>query len=189
MAYPVVNDRLPFSFSTASASGPTAPNAFFGSGSAPSGFATKPTSTVGAQARPPSSSSFGASFVSTDAFGAPSGTPVGGSIWSRTASQTPGTPLATPAFTPVAPIGDNGENLTDEKTKTLQAIIGLLVQAGLSGASLNPTELLGKLTPPDEFEKELKVMAEVRGYFQVAYKVGLIATFRLSFHSKGAFSV
>ncbi|KAI0698694.1 P-loop containing nucleoside triphosphate hydrolase protein [Earliella scabrosa] len=31
-------------------------------------------------------------------------------------------------------------------------------------------EDLGKLNPPDEFQEELEVMAEVRAYFQVAYK-------------------
>lgn len=32
-------------------------------------------------------------------------------------------------------------------------------------------EDLQKLNPVDEYEGELKVMAEVRGYFQVAFKV------------------
>ena len=32
-------------------------------------------------------------------------------------------------------------------------------------------EDLHKLNPPDEFEEELEMMAEVRAYFQVAYKV------------------
>lgn len=32
-------------------------------------------------------------------------------------------------------------------------------------------EDLAKLNPPDEYETELRVMAEVRGYFQVSYKV------------------
>lgn len=30
---------------------------------------------------------------------------------------------------------------------------------------------LGKLNPPDVFESELELMAEVRAYFQIAYKV------------------
>ncbi|KAE9397406.1 hypothetical protein BT96DRAFT_1020873 [Gymnopus androsaceus JB14] len=67
--------------------------------------------------------------------------------------------------------GAKGVSSIDEDTqKALQEAIGLLVQAGLPVSSLNPTELLGKLMPPDEYEKELKVMAEVRGYFQVTYK-------------------
>ena len=32
-------------------------------------------------------------------------------------------------------------------------------------------EDFGKLNPPDIYEEELEVMAEVRAYFQVAYKV------------------
>ncbi|KIY73278.1 hypothetical protein CYLTODRAFT_257737, partial [Cylindrobasidium torrendii FP15055 ss-10] len=31
-------------------------------------------------------------------------------------------------------------------------------------------EDLGKLNPPDEYEMEMRVMAEVRSYFQIAYK-------------------
>lgn len=44
--------------------------------------------------------------------------------------------------------------------------------AMLTGLGYSVTEEdLGKLNPTDEYEIELKVMAEVRGYFQVAYKV------------------
>ncbi|KAG6822615.1 hypothetical protein H0H93_005202, partial [Arthromyces matolae] len=28
----------------------------------------------------------------------------------------------------------------------------------------------GKMVPPDEYETEIQVMAEVRGYFQITYK-------------------
>ncbi|KAH9909434.1 Dynamin central region-domain-containing protein [Fomitopsis serialis] len=35
---------------------------------------------------------------------------------------------------------------------------------------------LGKLNPPDEYEEELSVMAEVRAYFQVSYKVLALGT-------------
>jgi hypothetical protein len=43
-----------------------------------------------------------------------------------------------------------------------------LASIGYPGLS---AEDLGKLNPPDEYETELRVMAEVRGYFQVSYKV------------------
>ena len=46
--------------------------------------------------------------------------------------------------------------------------MALLADAGYTG--LNPEDL-GKLNPPDKYETELHVMAEVRGYFQVSYKV------------------
>lgn len=36
---------------------------------------------------------------------------------------------------------------------------------------------LGKLNPPDEYQEELEVMAEVRAYFQVSYKVRLARAF------------
>jgi hypothetical protein len=45
-----------------------------------------------------------------------------------------------------------------------------LAELGYTGLS---KEDLGKLNPSDEYETELKVMAEVRGYFQVAYKVSI----------------
>ena len=47
--------------------------------------------------------------------------------------------------------------------------------AALAKLGLNVTEEdLGKLNPPDEYEDELALMAEVRAYFDVAYKVSLI---------------
>lgn len=44
--------------------------------------------------------------------------------------------------------------------------------AALAKLGLNVTEAdLGKLNPPDEYEDELALMAEVRAYFDVSYKV------------------
>ena len=44
--------------------------------------------------------------------------------------------------------------------------------AALAKLGLNVTEEdLGKLNPPDEYEEELELMAEVRAYFDVSYKV------------------
>ena len=48
------------------------------------------------------------------------------------------------------------------------ALLAMLAERGFSGLTIAD---LGKLNPPDEFDTELRVMAEVRGYFQVAYKV------------------
>ncbi|KAJ3784740.1 P-loop containing nucleoside triphosphate hydrolase protein [Lentinula aff. detonsa] len=61
-------------------------------------------------------------------------------------------------------------NCDTTNEQALQEAISLLVKAGLPVSSLSPMDLLGKLVPPDEFETELRVMADVRGYFQVAYK-------------------
>ena len=45
----------------------------------------------------------------------------------------------------------------------------MLAELGYNGLT---RETLCKLAaPPDAFEKEIKVMAEVRGYFQIAYRV------------------
>ena len=39
------------------------------------------------------------------------------------------------------------------------------------GYDVNNEAELDRLRPPDEYEQELIVVAEVRAYFQVAYKV------------------
>lgn len=46
--------------------------------------------------------------------------------------------------------------------------LSALAKLGYVGLTVDD---LGKLNPPDEYEEELHVMAEVRAYFQVAYKV------------------
>jgi hypothetical protein len=47
-------------------------------------------------------------------------------------------------------------------------VLAALAEIGYVGLSKDD---LGKLNPPDEYETELEVMAEIRGYFQVSYKV------------------
>ncbi|KIM82118.1 hypothetical protein PILCRDRAFT_485567 [Piloderma croceum F 1598] len=49
----------------------------------------------------------------------------------------------------------------------INSVLALLAEVGYTGLN---AEDLGKLNPPDEYETELHVMAEVRGYFQVSYK-------------------
>jgi len=58
-------------------------------------------------------------------------------------------------------------------------ILAMLAERGFTGLTIAD---LGKLNPPDEFETELRIMAEVRGYFQVAYKVriGFASTLYIS---------
>ena len=56
------------------------------------------------------------------------------------------------------------------KQELIRDTLANLAKLGYAGL----TEVdLGKLNPPDIYEEELEVMAEVRAYFQVAYKVGL----------------
>lgn len=50
------------------------------------------------------------------------------------------------------------------------ALLAMLAARGFVGLTL---EDLGRLNPPDEYEMELQMMAEVRGYFQISYKVNL----------------
>lgn len=61
----------------------------------------------------------------------------------------------------IQPTKDEGhDNLEQQALSALAAI----------GYHVSPADL-GKLVPPDVYEKEMDVMAEVRAYFQVAYKV------------------
>ena len=80
-------------------------------------------------------------------------------------------PKQTPSF--AAPAQPFPETATVSGTKSRrdeQAIREAL--AALARLGLNVTENdLGKLNPPDEYEDELALMAEVRAYFDVAYKV------------------
>ena len=58
--------------------------------------------------------------------------------------------------------------LADEtKQQLMRDTLANLQKLGYSATEVD----LGKLNPPDLYEDELQVMAEVRAYFQVAYKV------------------
>lgn len=69
---------------------------------------------------------------------------------------------ATPAPTAQSP--GSVENL-----KKLEELVAFINSSGL-GFEVT-AEDMSKLYPADEYETELKVMAEVRGYFKVSYKV------------------
>lgn len=60
------------------------------------------------------------------------------------------------------------EDLQSTKSEKINTVLAGLASIGYTGLT---EEDLGKLNPPDEYETELQVMAEVRGYFQVSYKV------------------
>ncbi|KAH7912598.1 P-loop containing nucleoside triphosphate hydrolase protein [Hygrophoropsis aurantiaca] len=53
------------------------------------------------------------------------------------------------------------------KADTVNGVLAGLVSLGYTGITEDD---LAKLRPSDEYETELRVMAEVRGYFQVSYK-------------------
>lgn len=55
-----------------------------------------------------------------------------------------------------------------DTAQKVNAALAALAELGYTGLR---AEDLGKLNPLDEYQTELEVMAEVRGYFQVAYKV------------------
>jgi len=56
---------------------------------------------------------------------------------------------------------------SDADSQKISGVLAALAEIGYVGLSKDD---LGKLNPPDEYETELKVMAEIRGYFQVSYK-------------------
>lgn len=60
------------------------------------------------------------------------------------------------------------EDTVGEKETKINNALASLAELGYRGLS---TTDLGKLNPTDEYETELQVMSEVRGYFQIAYKV------------------
>ena len=57
------------------------------------------------------------------------------------------------------------------RNEKINEILASLASIGYTGLTEDD---LGKLNPVDEYETELHVMAEVRGYFQVSYKVSYI---------------
>lgn len=82
---------------------------------------------------------------------------------------TPAPPPAPASPAPAPSAAPNGALLSDEERRREEAaVLASLARLGYHG--LTPA-VFGKLVPPDEYEKELEVMAEVRAYFKVAYKV------------------
>lgn len=96
-------------------------------------------------------------------------TPQPFSFGNGSSSTTP-TPSSSTTPTPVASAGQSQSPapLSGEKEEKMRQAIALLTSAGYEGLKV---EDLGKLHPPDIYEREMDVMAEVRGYFQVSYKV------------------
>lgn len=72
----------------------------------------------------------------------------------------------------------------DRQDKVAKAL-ALLTELGYTGVVEDD---LGKLRPSDEYEAEMEVMAEVRAYFQVAYKVRLLRRMSGSLCSRGDLS-
>jgi hypothetical protein len=72
------------------------------------------------------------------------------------------------AMVSLSPTASTLQSSDSRDPEKINSILALLADAGYTG--LNPEDL-GKLNPPDKYETELHVMAEVRGYFQVSYKV------------------
>ncbi len=95
--------------------------------------------------------------------------------------------LATPAPTPASP-SRAGPVVTfaptlqvatlspEEQAKKAELTAEALAALAALGYTGLTEEDLGKLNKADEYEEELQLMAEVRAYFQVAYKVGLRAS-------------
>lgn len=77
-------------------------------------------------------------------------------------------PLSSP------PNGATPENAVN--SEKINSVLAALAEIGYTGLQEDD---LSKLKPADEYETELEVMAEIRGYFQVSYKVRSFLILRL----------
>lgn len=83
-------------------------------------------------------------------------------------SQARPFPTSAPSIPPQPPTNTPQPLVPTPDVEKVKEALALL--AGLGYYHVQPEDL-AKLNPTDEYEMELKVMAEIRGYFQVAYKV------------------
>ena len=67
--------------------------------------------------------------------------------------------------------------INDDRAKDIENVLEGLRKLGYNGLSAAD---LSRLNPPDKYEEELSLMAEVRAYFKVSYKVNILSiiTFR-----------
>lgn len=157
----VVKERQFTSESTAKASvNPTAPISSFGIlGSKPS---TNFFATSNVSANTPGN-------ASTGTFGG-SGTPSSSGFFGSASS----TARTTQSFSKVQGSGFNKPaNSTLDRATEKQVLDGL-AQMGIKDVSLE--DIAAKLSPPDKYENEMELMAEVRAYFQISYKVRRAST-------------
>ncbi|RDB17526.1 Interferon-induced GTP-binding protein Mx2 [Hypsizygus marmoreus] len=70
-------------------------------------------------------------------------------------------------FAGMSPALARGPQTVATEDAKLRSALASLAELGYTGLT---EEDLGRLNPPDEYETELQVMAEIRGYFQIAYK-------------------
>ena len=83
----------------------------------------------------------------------------------------PSKPASPPIRPPSASSTGQKRGLEDEERQ--QAEREALAALAKLGYHATPADL-GKLHPPDIYEEELEVMAEVRAYWRVAYKVRFV---------------
>lgn len=131
--------------------------------------------TPGAKVPAPAS---GSVFGSVSALGSrPQGTPsTSGAAAAQSPSPSASLPIpalpvpftAAPRSVTAETAGGEQSTESPERDEKINAALAMLAELGYVGLT---AEDLGKLNPPDEYETELEVMAEVRGYFQVTYKV------------------
>lgn len=83
-------------------------------------------------------------------------------------NPSPALAFAMPDFSPNSRKVNGFDKSDNAKQQYMREALAILARIGYPGLK---EEDLGRLHAPDEYETELDVMAEVRGYFQVAYKV------------------
>ena len=82
------------------------------------------------------------------------------------ASPAPNSPASPFGAQRVVPIWDRPQS--DKPAEKVNELLAKLAELGYTGLKVGD---LDRLRSVDEYEEELKVMAEVRGYFQVSYNV------------------
>ncbi|KAJ6478750.1 P-loop containing nucleoside triphosphate hydrolase protein [Mycena vitilis] len=122
----------------------------------------------------PPAAALSSAFDTKTAFGAAPDSVFGKSTFTPPPdSSSFGSGSAKNAFKPQAegasPFGPPAPSNTAEanKTEKINNVLAQLAELGYPGVT---AEDFGKLRPVDEFETEIAVMSEVRGYFQCAYK-------------------
>ncbi|THH32770.1 hypothetical protein EUX98_g1377 [Antrodiella citrinella] len=148
----------------AAATGPSSGPTSTATSPPPFAFTGRSSSTSAVSTAAPGFAGFGAA-ANTPGFGTPTGTPGFGAFGTPPTPPATSTPQAVPQ--PTSQKRPHAQMEPAERSQLENEVLALLARIGYTGAT---AEDLGKLVPPDVYEKEMDVMAEVRAYFHVAYK-------------------